>query len=97
MEVENNRKATLVLMEVANTGRFNWGLINRNVCCTSVEMDSIRIQYLTSLRQRNLSKSTIDLHDYVFRKTIAFSKTRTSVYLLSLSPKNSACHNKICQ
>jgi len=82
-----NRKAAHVLIEVANTGRFLWGMITRDVRCHSLETESIRLQYLKSLEQRNLSRSTISLHDYVFRKTVEFSEVETVKDLLSLSPE----------
>ncbi|MEG6523336.1 tyrosine-type recombinase/integrase [Desulfotomaculum sp. 1211_IL3151] len=81
-----NRKAAHVLIEVANTGRFLWGMIKRDARCHSLEAESIRSQYLKYLEQRNLSRSTIDLHDYVFRKTVEFSGIETAKDLLSLSP-----------
>jgi integrase len=82
-----NRKAAHVLIEVANTGRFLWGRINRDNCCKSFEAESIRSQYLESLVQRNLSRSTIDLYDYVFRKTVGFAGIETPKDILSLSPQ----------
>jgi integrase len=82
-----NRKAAHVLIEVANTGRFLWKMINRDVSCNSLKTESIRSQYLESLEQRNLSKSTIDLYDYVFRKTVEFAKIETPKDLQSLSPQ----------
>lgn len=82
-----NRKAAHVLIEVANTGRFLWKMINRDVSCNSLKTESIRSQYLESLGQRNLSKSTIDLYDYVFRKTVEFAKIETPKDLQSLSPQ----------
>jgi len=82
-----NRKAAHVLVEVANTGRFFWRMINRDVSCNSLEAESIRSQYLESLEQRNLSRSTIDLYDYVFRKTVEFTGIETLNDLLSLSPE----------
>jgi integrase len=82
-----NRKAAHVLMEVANTGRFLWGMINRDAGCNRLAAESIRSQYLKSLKQRNLSNSTIDLHDYVFRKTVEFTGIETPKDLLSLSPQ----------
>lgn len=82
-----NRKAAHVLMEVANTGHFLWGMINRDANCKSSELESIRSQYLESLEQRNLSRSTIDLHDYVFRKTVEFTGIKTPQDLVALSPE----------
>jgi integrase len=82
-----NRKAAHVLLEVADTGRFRWGCIKRNISCTDVKIEPIRDLYLTSLRQRNLSKSTIGLHDYVFRKTMIYVEARTQNDLMSLAPE----------
>jgi integrase len=82
-----NRKAAHVLIEVANTGRFLWRVIKRDAGCISLEAEPIRSQYLESLEQRNLSGSTINLHDYVFRKTVEFTGTETLKDLLSLSPE----------
>lgn len=81
-----NRKAAYVLMEIANTGHFQWALINRDTNCGSLEIASIRSQYLESLEQRNLSKASIRLHDYVFRKTTEFIGIDTLNDLKSLSP-----------
>lgn len=82
-----NRKAAYVLMKVSSTGRFQWELINRGTSCNSAEIESIRSQYLKSLEQRNLSKATIGLHDYVFRKTAEFTEIDTLKDLKSLSPE----------
>jgi len=82
-----NRKAAHVLIEVADTGRFQWGLIRQSESCAGVEIESIRVQHLTSLKQRNLSKSTISLHDYVFRKAMTAMKVQTQDDLLSLPPE----------
>jgi integrase len=81
-----NRKAAHVLMEVIKTGCFQWGIVNRSVCCIGIETESLRLQYLTSLKQRNLSETTISLYDYVFRKTLAFAEVEKQEDLLSLSP-----------
>jgi len=81
-----NRRAAYVLMEVANTGHFHWRKINRDINCGSPEMDSIRTRYIESLKQRNLSKSTIKMYDYVFRKTVEYSGMTTRKDLLSLTP-----------
>jgi site-specific recombinase XerD len=83
-----NRKAAHVLMEVADTGQFHWGLIRESVNCVAVGMEPIRAQYLTALKQRNLSESAICLHDYVFRKLVPLLGIETSEDLFSLSPGN---------
>ena len=81
-----NRKAAHVLMEIVNTGRFQWGTVNRSVSCASMETELIRSQYLLSLSQRNLGGATINLHDYVFRKAMAFAGIETRDHLSFLSP-----------
>jgi integrase len=83
-----NRKAANVLIEVANTGQFHWGLIKPGITCAGMEIENIRNLYLSLLKSRNLSKSTINLHDYVFRKLVSFLKIDTANDLFLLSPKS---------
>ena len=82
-----NRKAAHVLMEVADTGYFHWEIIHKNISCNTPEAEYIRRQYTNSLKQRNLSQSTIGLHDYVFRKTVEFAGIETQEDLLYLKPE----------
>ncbi|MEA1961012.1 MAG: hypothetical protein U9N81_07010 [Bacillota bacterium] len=37
-----NRKAAQVLIEVANTGHFQWGMIRKKISCNTLEMEHIR-------------------------------------------------------
>jgi integrase len=83
-----NRKAALVLIEVANSGRFHWAIARENMIGSSPEIEPIRDQYLSSLRCRNLSKSTIGMHDYVFRKIIEFLGIETAEDLFLFSAEN---------
>jgi integrase len=63
-----NRKAALVLIEVAETGTFQWSQVpHYNLSCGSSELDAVRKRYLQQVRERNLEPTTICLHDYVFR------------------------------
>ncbi len=63
-----NRKAAFVLIEVAETGAFRWGQVpHYDLSCGSAELDAVRDRYLQLLRERNLEKATLSLHDYVFR------------------------------
>lgn len=80
-----NRYAAHVLLEVAYTGQFDWGLINRNMEGRS-EINVICSRYLDSLRHRNLSNSTIGLHNYVFSRTMTFIGVKTQYGLLTLTP-----------
>jgi integrase len=80
-----NRKAAHVLMEVANTGRFRWKPLGKNVNCDNAELEYVRSQYLKTLEERNLSKSTISLHDYVLRSVFSFINVDTLQDLASLS------------
>jgi len=82
-----NRKAAYVLIEVANTGCFHWGTLHKSINCNGEEIDNIRLQYIESLKQRNLSRSTIELHDYVFRKAMNFAGIKTKNDLQVLSPE----------
>jgi len=83
-----NRKAAHVLIEVANTGSFNWKHISRGTTFSSSELESVRLKYLHSLEQRNLRKSTISLHDYVLRNTLRFAGVGSPDDFASLSPES---------
>ena len=83
-----NRKAALVLIEVANTGQFQWKMIGIDIDCASAVIETIRQQYLASLRHRNLSHKTIVLYDYVFRKLMEFTESETTNDLASLTHEN---------
>lgn len=82
-----DRKAAHVLIEIADTGCFHWRFIRKNISCSTPEVEYIRCQYTDALKQRNLSKSTIELHDYVFRKSVEFAEIETRENLLSLTPE----------
>jgi integrase len=83
-----NRKAAYVLIETMNTGKFQWGIIKEDKDCISIEIEPIRNRYLEALKHRNLSKATIYLHDYVFRKLISFLGIKTANNLFTLSQRN---------
>jgi len=83
-----NRKAAYVLMEVAETGHFRWKPIQKDISCSDHDIEEIRKQYSSSLTCRNLSKATIGLHDYVFRRAIEFCRIKTAEDLLCLSPEH---------
>ena len=82
-----NRKAALVLIEVANTGQFEWRKIKKPLKLKNAEIEKVHEQYLASLKHRNLSKSTIALHDYVLRKLIGFARIEAAIDLSTLSPE----------
>ena len=82
-----NRKAALVLIEVASTGNYHWKQIPRDISCVTPEMEIIRQQFSEFLEQRNLQKSSIYLQDYVFRKTIEFAEMKTKTDLQNLTPQ----------
>lgn len=65
-----NRKAAHVLMEVAETGHFEWSHIREEIRIPDEGLEKVRRRYLSSLESRNLEKATINLHDYVFRNAL---------------------------
>lgn len=82
-----NRKAAHVLMEVADTGFFHWEIIHKNINCNTADAEYIRRQYTNCLKQRNFSQSTVELYDYVFRKTVELAGIETQEDFLSLTPE----------
>jgi integrase len=81
-----NRKAAYVLIEVANTGKFHWKSISEGTSSDNPELETIRLQYIGSLEQRNFSRSTVTLYDFVLRRMLSFVGFETSNGLASLDP-----------
>lgn len=62
------RRAALILIEVADTGHFEWKLFtSRKATCQEETIEAIRQQYIAFLRTQNLENRTIALYDYSFR------------------------------
>ena len=80
-----NSKAAHVLLEVADTGAFNWKPIQQNLSFTDHDLEELRTLYINTLSEKNLSKATIDLYDYVFRKTLLLAGIQTIEELARLS------------
>lgn len=65
------RRSICVLLEVADTGCFQWKLfLSKKTRFSDDTMEELRQQYLTFLRTRNYKKKTIALYDYAFRSFI---------------------------
>jgi len=81
-------RATRVLLEVADTGRFEWKLFtSRKVCCSKEAFEMLRQQYLSFLHTQNLEKKTIALHDYTFRSMVDGLGIENISDLTALSPE----------
>lgn len=82
-------RATRVLLEVADTGRFEWKLfLSRKICCPEETLEELRQQYITFLRTQNLENKTIALCDYSFRNLVEGLDIRTVTDLESLKPEH---------
>ena len=61
-------RSVCVLVEVADTGCFEWKLFQlRKVCCSEDSLEELRKQYSVFLRTQNIENKTIALYDYSFR------------------------------
>ena len=61
-------RSVCVLLEVADTGCFEWKLFPvRKVCCFEDSLEELRQQYNSFLRTQNIENNTIALYDYSFR------------------------------
>lgn len=61
-------RSVCVLLEVADTGRFEWKLFtSKKICCSNDTLEELRKQYNAFLRTQNLENNTINLYDYAFR------------------------------
>ena len=81
-------RAVRILLEVADTGRFEWKLfISRKVCCPEETLEELRQQYIAFLRTQNLENKTIALYDYSFRSLIEGLDIDTVADLAALNPE----------
>jgi len=79
------RKAAHVLIEVADTGHFRWKVIRKDLALAQEELEALRCSYLLSLKDRNLQKATINLHDYVFRNALEYAQINSLDTIRALS------------
>jgi len=82
-----HRKAALVVMEIAETGHFQWKRSLRKPVLPlgSPELEGIRQQYILFLQKNNYAERTIQGRDYIFRNMIKFSGVRSAEELYHLS------------
>ena len=84
-----NRKAASVLVEVANTGTFQWGAVSRcSYSCGADDLDDIKVSYIEHQRSRNLEETTLELHEYVFRYAIKYGQITSTDELHDLVSDN---------
>ena len=82
------RRATFVLIEVADTGHFKWKMFtSRKVCCQEETLEDLRQQYSAFLRTQNLENKTISLYDYSFRIMMEDLGVKNVSDLGSLNPQ----------
>lgn len=63
-----NRKSALVLKDVAKNGEYSWHLHRVKTIRIDGDIEAVRIEFLTELKNSNFSKNYINLYDYVFRQ-----------------------------
>ena len=63
-----NRKSVLVLKDVAKNGEYSWHLQRKKIIELNGDIETIRTEFLTEMKNRNFSESYISLYDYVFRQ-----------------------------
>ena len=81
-----NRKATVVIMEVAISGHYYWKKISSfDSGLHDPGLESILKEYISVLISENLSASTVALRDYVFRSMISFGEINSKEAMFSLS------------
>lgn len=82
-----HRKAALILEEITETGQFQWKRSPRKPIqpLEGPELEDIRQQYLSFLRENNYAERTIQGRDYIFRNMIRFSGVRSAEELYHLS------------
>lgn len=82
-----HRKAVLIILEIAETGQFQWKRSPRKpiLPLEASDLENIRQQYLSFLKKSNYAEGTIRGRDYVFRNMIKFSGICSAEELYHLS------------
>lgn len=82
-----HRKAALLIIEIAETGRITWKRSLRKpiLPLENPELEDIRQQYLAYLKSNNYTEGTIRGRDYIFRNMINFSGIHSPEELYHLS------------
>lgn len=76
------------MLEVADTGRFEWKLfISWKVCFPEETLEELRQQYIAFLCTHNLENKTIALYDYSFQNMVEGLGIRTVSDLGTLKPE----------
>lgn len=66
------RRTIHILEDVAVTGELKWHVYRIKESLPDPGMEGIRQAYIKTLSDRQLERSTIGLHDYVFRRMVKF-------------------------
>jgi integrase len=86
-----NRKAAFALAEVAKTGHYKWASISNGLTYPlPSDIDIVKRAYCDFLTDRNLSASTVYLHDFVFHRFIYFAHISTAEELCNYTPGQAA-------
>ena len=80
-----HRKAMSVLIEIAAFGHYNWGKLSYPKRFDNQGLEAVRQQFLTHLKEKNLSSATIELRDYVFRSAMTHGNIQSAEHLYDLS------------
>lgn len=80
-------RSVCVLLEVAETGCFEWKLfLSKKISCPEETLEKLRQQYHSFLRTQNLENKTMALYDYSFRCLIEGTGVRNISELAGLQP-----------
>lgn len=83
-----NRKAVLILHDIAKTGNYVWHEHHERKLEFSTNLEEVRQRYLKEVQSSNVSKKYIYLQDYAFRNFIVFSGAKTKEDLSKLTSDN---------
>ena len=82
------RRAVNILLEVADTGTFEWKVFKKaTMVCPDESLEELRQCYLGELREKNLERNTIDLYDYSFRLMVNSLQINDVSDLKSVNPE----------
>ena len=82
-----NRKAVLVLQQVAMTGEYHWMIQRTLDLAVEGDLEEVRQEFLQQIKTSNLSRKYLYLNDYVLRNMFRLARIQTVDDLKTLSPE----------
>ena len=86
-ELRKRRRAIYILLEVADTGSFDWKFyISKDISFSEESLENLRQQYMSFLKTQNYASQTIALYDCAFRQMLEGLEVKNTKELSLTTP-----------